>query len=265
MGEEAPGIVSICTPDETHLDVLEECVGSPGLKAIWSEKPLGTDLPRAKRLVQACQRKGIVLAVNYQRRWDPQMGRIKKALQNGALGSIQKVVVYYSRGICHNGSHAIDLLLDWFGPARDMRIYGCLYDFSKNDPTVDAHFVSGETPVCLVGTDGREYGLFEIHILGTRGRVNVRNFGRETEWFLRRHEASPGEGGELKPRGQIYRTRQPVAMGFALDDIISAVRTGGRVRSNGESALAVLKVCREMVLQARELEAGPDRRVSWLS
>jgi predicted dehydrogenase len=263
MEAESPAIVSICTPDETHLDMLEECLKSPGLKAIWCEKPLGTDVSRAEYLVQACQRKGIVLAVNYQRRWDPQMERIRKALRDGALGSVQKVVVYYTRGVCHNGSHAIDLLLDWFGAARDSRVYESFYDFSKSDPTVDARVVLGNVPVYLIGADGRECGIFEIQLLGTRGRINVKNFGRETEWFRCKPRVSSKEGGELSTHGRVYRTRQPTAMARALNEIISAVRTGQGVRSNGASALATLRVCDRLATHAsRHLVGQGKRRLS---
>ncbi len=251
LAEQAPDIVSVCTPNETHASVLGACVRCPSVKAIWCEKPLTTDVGKAEAIVAACRRKGIVLAVNYQRRWDIHMHRVKAALQRGTLGAVQKVVVYYSRGVCHNGSHAIDLLLDWFGPARDAKVFGHHEDFATDDPTVDARLVLGGVPVYLVGVDGREYSIFEMQLLGTRGRVNVKNFGRETEWLRRGLEAFPGGGGELSARGRVYRTRRPVAMAQALREIISAVRTGREVRSNGESALAALRICRELARRAR--------------
>jgi predicted dehydrogenase len=247
MDAEPAEIVSICTPDETHLDVLEECLASRSLKAIWCEKPLGTDLARAGGLVDACRQKGIVLAVNYQRRWDRLVGHLKQALQEGRLGDLQKVVVYYGKGVLHNGSHAIDLLLDWFGAPEKLQVIRKQFDFATADPTVDAWLVLGGVPVYLVGIDSRHYSLFEMDLFGTRGRVTLANFGNWLEWFPRKNPTSPDQVGDLRERPRIQRRGAPVAMRFVLKEIIHALRTGGRVRSNGETALETLRVCIELV------------------
>jgi len=246
METESPDIVSICTPDETHLDVLQECLESRGLRAVWCEKPLGTVVARAERLVEACQQRGIVLAVNYQRRWDHLVGQLKQALQEGKLGDLQKVVVYYGRGVLHNGSHAVDLLLDWLGAPEKVQVEGRIFDFTPGDPTVDAFVLMGGIPVHLIGIDSRHYSLFEMDLFGTKGRVTLANFGRRLEWFPRESASGPDQAGELQERPTIQRRGGPTAMRLALDEIVRAVRTGGRVRSNGETALVTLRVCSEL-------------------
>ena len=246
-----PDMVSICTPDNTHADLLELCLSYPSIKAVWCEKPLTTEVDRAEAIVSAYEQRGLVLAVNYQRRWDAEMQRIKRALQRGELGNIQKVVVYYTKGICHNGSHAVDLLLDWFGPPGEMQVLGSHLDFVADDPTVDARLLLGDVPVYLIGADAREYSIFEMHILGTLGRVNVKSAGRETEWFQRRPDPDLEGYQELSSRGIVYETETSRAMAHALQEIIQAIFTGQPVRSNGESALATLRVCQQLAAQAR--------------
>ena len=246
-----PDIVSICTPDDTHAALLELCLGCPSIKAVWCEKPLTAEVGRAEAIVSAYAQRGLVLAVNYQRRWDPQMQHIKSALQLGELGNIQKVVVYYTKGICHNGSHAVDLLLDWFGSPGEMQVLGSHVDFATEDPTVDARLLMGAVPVYLIGADAREYSIFEMHILGTLGRVNVKSSGRETEWFRRQPDPLLEGYQELSSQGIVYETETLRAMAHALQEIIQAIFTGQSVRSNGESALATLRVCCELAAQAR--------------
>ena len=246
-----PDIVSICTPDDTHADLLELCLDCPSIKAVWCEKPLTTEVDRAEAIVSTYAQRGVVLAVNYQRRWDPEMQRIKRALQRGELGNIQKVVVYYTKGICHNGSHAVDLLLDWFGPPGEMQVLGSHLDFVADDPTVDARLLLGDVPVYLIGADEREYSIFEMYILGTLGRVNVKNFGRETEWFRRQPDPLLEGYQELGSRGIVYVTETARAMAHALQEIVHAIFTRQPVRSNGETALTTLRVCRELASQAR--------------
>ncbi len=250
---EHPDLVSICTPDETHLNILEECLECPSVRAVWCEKPLGTDVPTAERVVAAYRRRGIVLAVNYQRRWDRLIGRFKQALQEGKLGDLQKVVVYYGKGVLHNGSHAIDLLLDWLGAPQKLQVTGKTSDFVPTDPTVDALLMMGGVPVYLMGIDSRRYSVFEMEIFGTKGRVSLANFGRRLEWFPQEDATGPDQVGELRERPTIQRRGAPTAMRLALEEIIQALRTGGRVRSNGETALEALRVCSELAERVRRL------------
>jgi predicted dehydrogenase len=246
MEAESPDIVSICTPDETHLDVFEECVGSPGLKAIWCEKPLGTDIRRAERLVQICQERGIVIAVNYQRRWDPLVGHLRQVVQEGKLGDLQRVVVYYGKGILHNGSHAIDLLLDWLGRPQTLKVTGKIFDFVPGDPTVDAWLKMKGVPVFLIGVDSRHYSLFEMDFLGTKGRAILANFGRRLEWFPRENSSGLDQAGELREPPMIRRRGRPIAMRLALAEILHATQTGCAVLSSGQTALESLRLCRKL-------------------
>ena len=250
LSAESLDIVSVCTPDDTHAVLLEMCINYPSIRAVWCEKPLTTDVGEAERIVSAYRQRGVVLAVNYQRRWDAKIERVKTSIQGGELGTIQKVVVYYTKGICHNGSHAVDLLLDWLGPPGEMQVLGSLVDFEDDDPTVDARLLLGDVPVYLIGVDERDYSIFEIHILGTSGRVNVKNFGREAEWCRLQPVTRLNSSPELDSQGTVYETELSMAMGHALKDIVHAVFNGERVRSNGETALATLRVCQQLAAQA---------------
>ena len=253
LSEEKPDIVSICTPDDTHAEILELCLDYPSIKAVWCEKPLATKVDRAERIVPAYAEKGIMLVVNYQRRWDAQMQRIKNALQHHELGEIQKVVVYYTKGICHNGSHVVDLLLDWFGQPDEMQALGSHVDFNTDDPTVDARIMFGNAAVYMLGVDAREYSIFEMHILGTSGRVNIRDNGLKIEWFQRQpssHFKGYQELIEQKANTIPYNSQPMVE---ALQEIIRAISSNSKIRSNGESALATLRVCCELVNQAKAI------------
>lgn len=246
-----PDIVSICTPDATHLAMLELCLRSPSVKGVWCEKPLHTDALEAEEMVKAFRLKGVPLAVSYQRRWDPQMDRVKRAIHAGELGPIQKTVVYYTKGIMHNGSHAVDLLLDWLGPAGDLRVLSSHIDFSPADPTVDALLRFGDVPTYLVGLDEDSYSIFELQVFGSCARVDIRDFGRRTEWSWR--STPPGSTQhELQPPERRYRTATPRNMLRVLDNLVRAVMHGDPLRSTGDTALATLRVCETLATMARE-------------
>lgn len=256
LSAEKPDIVSVCTPDDTHAEMLKLCLECPSVKAVWCEKPLASDIKTAEAIVSDYERRGLVLAVNYWMRWDTDFGRIKSDLQNGEMGGIQKVVVYYTKGICHNGSHAVDLLMDWLGPPSEMQVFGSNVDFAANDPTVDARLLMGDIPVYFIGADAREYTIFEIVILGTLGRVNIKVSGREIQWFQRQ----PDQIYEGHQMLKLIRQSNPLwssATEAALQEIIEAISTGKPVRSNGRTALGSLKVCYELAEQTKNLSSAP--------
>ena len=87
-------IVSICTPPETHLDVLRQVVSE--VKGILCEKPIATTLEDADEMIRLCKRYNVILQVNHQRRWGMPTFR-------------------YSRGILNTMTHGFDLLRMYFG------------------------------------------------------------------------------------------------------------------------------------------------------
>ncbi len=248
---EKPDIVSICTPTSTHTDMLEHCIKSPEIKGVWCEKPIGVDLDKAEAIVAEYSRSKVVLAVNYQRKWDLQMLRIKKALKAGELGEIQKLMVYYSKGIINNGSHAIDLILDWLGNPTEITVLKAQFDYNENDPTVDAHLKFNDSSVYLIGVDERQYTLFEMDILGKKGRIKLKR--NKSEWYQRVIDPIFTGYHMLK----LQKTASPLEtvppMSFALKNIIQAIKTGQTLNSTGQSALATLRTCQYLAVEGVNL------------
>ena len=67
LRQEKPEIVSICSPDECHLDNLEDVLASSA-KYVMCEKPLATskEIERAGKLLNLTKEKGILFAENLQ-------------------------------------------------------------------------------------------------------------------------------------------------------------------------------------------------------
>ena len=114
MEEQSPEIVSICTTDETHAGLIRTVLQTSGVRALLAEKPLALDVPQAQDLVRLAEERGVLLAVNYSRRYSKGHGRIKEMIRSGGIGDIQTVSGLYTKGVLHNGSH-------WFDSARWLR------------------------------------------------------------------------------------------------------------------------------------------------
>ncbi len=111
-----PDVISICTPDATHVDVLEACLGlNPRL--VLCEKPLALDISRAGAIVQRYTDRGIALMVNYSRRWSDPAQACLGLLREGTMGDIQSIRARYYGGWFRNGSHLVDLIGLFFNPS----------------------------------------------------------------------------------------------------------------------------------------------------
>lgn len=88
-------IVSVCTPPETHCQIV--CGIAPYVKAIYCEKPIALTLEDADRMIETCHKHNVILQINHQRAFRcPEMR--------------------FSRDIIGTGSHAFELLTRLFGP-----------------------------------------------------------------------------------------------------------------------------------------------------
>jgi len=87
-----PDIVSICTPDQTHYSLISSILKETDVCAIIAEKPLATTTKDAKKIVSIAQKNGVVLAVNYPRRYSDNHLKVKDQIQQQKyLGNIQNV------------------------------------------------------------------------------------------------------------------------------------------------------------------------------
>lgn len=92
-------IISVCTPIETHWEVVKQIEPL----AILLEKPIAPSLNEADSIINHCHKNNILLVVNHQRRFiNPKFT--------------------FSRGILNTGTHAFDLIRKLFGEITDIQI-----------------------------------------------------------------------------------------------------------------------------------------------
>jgi predicted dehydrogenase len=139
--------------------------------------------------------------VNYIRRFAFGYQKIKKQIDSGAFGTALNCRVLYTRGLRHEGCHALDLMRYFFGTwyesyakLRDVGVDERRYivDRDENDPTVYASFDFEKCAnVVFQPCDGRKYGIFEIDICFENCRIRFIDNGlyyetypitKENEW-----------------------------------------------------------------------------------
>lgn len=125
--------VVICTPTDTHADLIERFARAG--KAIFCEKPIDLDLHRVERCLDVVEKAGAILMVGFNRRFDPHFSAVRKAIDDGAIGTVEMVSIT-SRD---PGPPPHDYITRSGGIFRDMTIH----DFDM------ARFLLGEEPVSV--------------------------------------------------------------------------------------------------------------------
>ena len=69
LNENKFDIVSICTPIQTHFEIVKKCIET-GVKAIFCEKTLSYSLEEAGEMLRLCKENNVFFGVNYILRWD---------------------------------------------------------------------------------------------------------------------------------------------------------------------------------------------------
>lgn len=251
LAEAKPDIVSICTPDSTHADLAGLALDAPGVRAVFAEKPLALDVPRAERLVELARRKKIVLAVNYTRRFAPSHVAIKKLLDSGAIGRLQHVTGWYTKGLLHNGTHWIDLCRWLAGEIREVQGFDAPGG-SAEDPTYSAWLrLDSGCQAFLHGCDASKFSVFEMDLVGESGRLRILDSGQRYELYSVCD--SPRHTGY-----RVLALKETFPAGFhdvllhAVRDVVHSIETGKPPLSTGEDGVAALRVAADVRDSARK-------------
>jgi predicted dehydrogenase len=189
--------VTIATPPHTHFDLALEAIEAG--RHVLCEKPFTTDAAQAARLVQACDRAGVVGALGHEFRWNPARAAVGDAIATGAIGEVRlATIVEYSPFLLHtddslampswfeepgiggwlgaNGSHTLDQLRVWLGPFRS--VSAAMLVTAEGDRVVEdaysARFTMGdgvEVVLQNVGAAWAARGL--VSMTGTRGTLGI--------------------------------------------------------------------------------------------
>ncbi len=88
LADPAIQVLDIAVPPDVQPQIITQALGHAGhIRGILAQKPLAMNYPDALALVEACEKAGIVLAVNQNMRYDQSIRALKTLLDRGDLGA----------------------------------------------------------------------------------------------------------------------------------------------------------------------------------
>jgi predicted dehydrogenase len=101
-------IVSVCVWPHLHAEMVLAAAAAR-VRAIHCEKPIAPTFGEARRMLESCQRNGVQLTFNHQRRFAPPFSVARRLLREGAIGALQRI-----EGRCPDmndwGTHWFDMM-----------------------------------------------------------------------------------------------------------------------------------------------------------
>lgn len=225
LEEENLDIISICTPVNTHPEIVE--YASKYVKGVYCEKPMSLTLKQARMMIDICKKNNVILQINHQRRFDLLHKTVKTFVDN-EIGDIKQVTFYYNRGIYNTGSHMFDLLNWFFGDPKWAIAFG------KENPSGIIKFTSDV--ICNVIQCNVNYPLFEMDIIGTNGRIRLTDAGMNVKYYKVIQSKQHSENKELQEYEFPYNVSNSYKKELenGITHIVECVKNGKESVSSGE-------------------------------
>lgn len=163
--ESRPDLVILCPATADHATWVETV--APYGCDILVEKPFAASLADADRMIAACARHDVRLAINWPLAWYPCHVTAKRLLDEGAIGTLREVHYYDgNRGPLYHLADKVEVSEDeverqkpqswWYKAASGG---GSLLDYLGYGATLGTWFMDGEAPLDVTATTWQAPGL----------------------------------------------------------------------------------------------------------
>lgn len=195
LREQKPEVVAITTPNSSHAP-LTIMAAEAGVRGVYCEKPMATNLGDARRMVAVCAERGVKLVINHQRRIGPDLLKAKELIDAGAIGDVVLLRGSAAGDVLSDGTHVVDALQWLTGDQSPKWVLGQVY---RNVPE-PGDLAEGEPAPAGTGDEGRQRGVAPGYRYG-----HVVETGAMGVWELPDGVRVELFGGEMREPGRVYQ------------------------------------------------------------
>ena len=247
LEKEKPDIVSISTWPALHAEMVINTANA-GVKAIHCEKPMSVTWGESRKMKEVCDKKGVQLTFNHQRRFEHPYMLARKLVEDGVIGDLQRM-----EAVCGNlydwGTHWFDMLhfynhdvqAKWVLGQIDSRTEDGIFGAKLENQGISSIGFSNGVHGLLLSGFGHGIGA-DHRLMGTEGYLEVQ------------HPVVRVRGkGDTKMR--VIKTDQQGehAVSLGIRDLVASLKTGR------EPELSVVKAIRATELIFATYESSRKR------
>ncbi|MDD5072686.1 MAG: Gfo/Idh/MocA family oxidoreductase [Candidatus Omnitrophica bacterium] len=242
-------VVSVCATTSAHYNIIKWILENSGVRYILAEKPLTYKISQTAELADLAKKKGAYIAVNYLRRWDESINRVKGRIIGGEFGGFQAGRAVYYGGFLQNAVHLVDLLL-LFGHKPDFSLIASIVKLYKDDFGASILLKTKDgKPVFFSWVDGKDYPYLELDLFYKKARVRIGDQGEVDIFKVRRSCVYP-DFQELAPARR-YPSTISKAMKNSVSGIVKAFRAQSIDHGPLKNEMEIIRLASEIWRKAR--------------
>jgi len=246
ISDSCPDIFSIVVPTQLHATVFSQVIQFRPM-AVLCEKPIAVTVTHGAQMVETARKIGCALVVNYMRRFDSGVHKIKQLITDKEIGDIYKGIVWYSNGFLNNASHFIDLLIFLFGVPGTIEVIKKGRRIGEIDFEPDIRIFFGDAEIIFLYTHGENIQINSMELIGTGGKLGYWGGGKRIE--IRKKNVSPIDSRYfiLSPEKSTIETNLEKYQWHVLEHLKRHLIDGSPLYSNGNSALKTLSTIEKVL------------------
>lgn len=261
-----PDVVSVCVPPGIHAEIVVTCAESGDVAAIHCEKPMADTWADCEAMVRSCERAGVQLTINHQRRFGAPFRKAKQLLRDDTVGELQRIE-FAGETLFDAGIHQFDLCryftddadVEWVLAQVDYREENLWFGTENATQAVAQwRYADGTTGLATTG-ESRAAGTCYLRLVGEDGAIELGVDDGPTLRYCQGDDGwktvdtdgenlhgrgSPGYAGvavrKLRARLPLVSTDDRTAPLFierAIADVIESLETGTEPELAGRGAL----------------------------
>ncbi|HVY66014.1 MAG TPA: Gfo/Idh/MocA family oxidoreductase [Gammaproteobacteria bacterium] len=190
-----PGLDAVVLATPHSLHVPQTVAAAKAGKHVFCEKPFALHGAEAREAVNAVEKAGVTLGLGYNRRWHPEMTKLRNMIDSGELGIILHVEATMTfpnalllkadawranreetpcGGLTPMGVHAVDGMIDLCGPIDEVYCQSFRRAVTIDaDDTTSILFRMKEGMSGYLGTMTATGGGFSFQVYGSKGYVRL--------------------------------------------------------------------------------------------
>ena len=241
-----PDVVSVCVWPHLHAPLAIQAAVA-GVRAIHSEKPMADTWGACRLMAQECERRGVQLTFNHQRRFGRPFRGAKRLLDEGVVGKLVRVE-FGTGNLYDYGSHSFELS-GYFAGERPARWVMAQIDYRRENLVFGAHNENSahalweyDGGVLGVAATGSAAPLVGCHnrLVGTEGEIEVGRSGPGMPVLRWRRFDSPKGWEAVDCGGEGLHGPNYIERGIA--DVLDALVTGRPSELSARNALNATEI-----------------------
>lgn len=177
-------VVSVCTPDETHFEIIRNLLSNRCCRTIYAEKPLADNPGHISEIVDLSLQTGIYVVVNFQRRFDSLYSRLRRRFQDNNHRFLTMNALYM-KGLDHSGVAMVDMISSICGYPDKIMAFNRTYNKEIDEYSYDFIFYYDFFNVTVKSIDsevhGYTYHIFELDMFLPHSRIILNDNSKQCE------------------------------------------------------------------------------------